>query len=33
VRLVVGGLHETLALVASGQVVHPPVAGLPLAQR
>jgi DNA-binding transcriptional LysR family regulator len=30
---VVGGLHETLALVASGQVVHPTVAGLPLAQR
>lgn len=29
----VGGLHETLALVASGQVVHPTVAGLPLAQR
>jgi DNA-binding transcriptional LysR family regulator len=28
-----GGLHETLALVASGQVVHPTVAGLPLAQR
>jgi DNA-binding transcriptional LysR family regulator len=30
---VVGGLHETLALVASGQIVHPTVAGLPLAQR
>jgi DNA-binding transcriptional LysR family regulator len=29
----VGGLHETLALVASGQIVHPTVAGLPLAQR
>ncbi len=29
----VGGLHETLALVATGQVVHPTVAGLPLAQR
>jgi DNA-binding transcriptional LysR family regulator len=29
----VQGLHETLALVASGQVVHPTVAGLPLAQR
>jgi len=29
----VPGLHETLALVASGQVVHPTVAGLPLAQR
>jgi DNA-binding transcriptional LysR family regulator len=29
----VGGLYETLALVASGQVVHPTVAGLPLAQR
>jgi hypothetical protein len=29
----VGGLHESLALVASGQVVHPTVAGLPLAQR
>lgn len=29
----VGGLHETLALVASGQIVHPAVAGLPLAQR
>jgi DNA-binding transcriptional LysR family regulator len=29
----VRGLHETLALVASGQVVHPTVAGLPLAQR
>lgn len=29
----VGGLHETLAPVASGQVVHPTVAGLPLAQR
>lgn len=29
----VHGLHETLALVASGQVVHPTVAGLPLAQR
>jgi LysR substrate binding domain len=29
----VGGLHETLALVASGEVVHPTVAGLPLAQR
>lgn len=25
----VGGLHETLALVASGQIVHPTVAGLP----
>jgi len=29
----VGGLHETLALVASGQIIHPTVAGLPLAQR
>ena len=29
----VGGLHETLALVASGQIVPPTVAGLPLAQR
>jgi DNA-binding transcriptional LysR family regulator len=29
----VGGLHESLALVASGQIVHPTVAGLPLAQR
>ena len=29
----VGGLHETLALVASGEIVHPTVAGLPLAQR
>lgn len=29
----VPGLHETLALVASGQIVHPTVAGLPLAQR
>ena len=29
----VPGLHETLALVAAGQVVHPTVAGLPLAQR
>jgi DNA-binding transcriptional LysR family regulator len=29
----VPGLHETLALVASGQVVHPTVARLPLAQR
>jgi hypothetical protein len=29
----VRGLHETLALVASSQVVHPIVAGLPLAQR
>ncbi|HVT68961.1 MAG TPA: LysR family transcriptional regulator, partial [Trebonia sp.] len=29
----VGGLHETLALVATGAVVHPTVAGLPLAQR
>jgi DNA-binding transcriptional LysR family regulator len=29
----VGGLHETLALVASGQIVHPTVVGLPLAQR
>lgn len=29
----VGGLHETLALVADGQIVHPTVAGLPLAQR
>jgi DNA-binding transcriptional LysR family regulator len=29
----VGGLHETLALAASGLVVHPTVAGLPLAQR
>lgn len=28
-----GGLHETLALVASGQIVHPTSAGLPLAQR
>jgi DNA-binding transcriptional LysR family regulator len=31
--LTVTGLHEALALVASGQVVHPTVAGLPLAQR
>jgi DNA-binding transcriptional LysR family regulator len=30
---VVSGLHETLALVASGQVVHPTAIGLPLAQR
>ncbi len=30
---VVVGLHETLALVASGQIVHPTVVGLPLAQR
>ncbi|MHB1430549.1 MAG: LysR family transcriptional regulator [Streptosporangiaceae bacterium] len=30
---VVAGLHETLAVVASGQIVHPTVAGLPLAQR
>ena len=30
---VVVGLHETLALVASGQIVHPTVAGFPLAQR
>jgi DNA-binding transcriptional LysR family regulator len=29
----VGGLHEALALVASGRIVHPTVAGLPLAQR
>ena len=29
----VGGLHETLALAASGQIIHPTVAGLPLAQR
>jgi len=29
----VGGLHETLALVAGGQIVHPTVVGLPLAQR
>lgn len=29
----VAGLHETLALVASGQIVHPTAAGLPLAQR
>jgi DNA-binding transcriptional LysR family regulator len=29
----VPGLHETLALVASGQIVHPTVADLPLAQR
>jgi DNA-binding transcriptional LysR family regulator len=29
----VGGLHETLALAASGQIVHPTVVGLPLAQR
>jgi DNA-binding transcriptional LysR family regulator len=29
----VGGLHETLALVASGEIVHPTVVGLPLAQR
>jgi hypothetical protein len=27
------GLHETLAPVASGQVVHPTAIGLPLAQR
>jgi len=26
-------LHETLALAASGQIVHPTVADLPLAQR
>jgi DNA-binding transcriptional LysR family regulator len=30
---VVTGFHEVLALVASGQIVHPTVAGLPLAQR
>ncbi len=30
---IVGGLHETLALAASGQIVHPTVVGLPLAQR
>jgi DNA-binding transcriptional LysR family regulator len=30
---IVGSLHETLALTASGQVVHPTVVGLPLAQR
>jgi len=30
---VVEGLHQTLALVASGQIVHPTVASLPLAQR
>jgi DNA-binding transcriptional LysR family regulator len=30
---VVGGLHETLALAARGEIVHPTVAGLPLAQR
>jgi DNA-binding transcriptional LysR family regulator len=29
----VGGLHETFALVASGEIVHPTVVGLPLAQR
>jgi DNA-binding transcriptional LysR family regulator len=29
----VPGLHEALALVATGQIVHPTVAGLPLAQR
>jgi DNA-binding transcriptional LysR family regulator len=29
----VGSLHETLALVARGQIIHPTVAGLPLAQR
>jgi DNA-binding transcriptional LysR family regulator len=30
---VVDGLHEVFALVASGEIVHPTVAGLPLAQR
>ena len=29
----VSSLHEVLALVASGQIIHPTVAGLPLAQR
>jgi DNA-binding transcriptional LysR family regulator len=29
----VQGLHQTLALVASGHIVHPTVASLPLAQR
>ena len=31
--LEVRGLHHTLALVASGHIVHPTVASLPLAQR
>jgi DNA-binding transcriptional LysR family regulator len=30
---VVAGFHEVLALVASGEIVHPTAAGLPLAQR
>jgi DNA-binding transcriptional LysR family regulator len=30
---VAGGLHEVFALVASGEIVHPTAAGLPLAQR
>ena len=29
----VQGLHQTFALVASGQIIHPTVASLPLAQR